>query len=180
MEMIELKGREFLMCNIGTEMNMEDELNRQIEAEGKTLSWSVLIMHIQEGNFLETTGSVYYSGFKFFEADQAFQFLKKWELLSDYSIEHQERIIEQINLFVKSGLKNTSGYGFSYGYKASAECYRETEKEIKISFIDDSDTLYFDAIIDKRSGIVSFEYLGVYCQQQFSKPFEDKSLKVTL
>lgn len=164
------------MNKIRADLNIESEILLQIKAEGKHLSRSVSLMDPSEENYIETVGSVYYSGYKFYDAESALEWLKKWELLSDFSSNKQEKIIQEITKFIESKLVDTPGYDFPSGYKVAAECYRESQSEIKLMFIDDSDSPYIDAIVNKGTGRVAFKYLGMYCD--LSQPFDEKVLKI--
>ncbi|HBO5951912.1 TPA: hypothetical protein L4613_006341 [Pseudomonas aeruginosa] len=162
----------------GSLNDIEANLERLLEAEEKSLSWSISFM-CEEGIELESVGSVYYSGNSFYNAEDAYQYLKEKNLLSEFSLSQQEKIIDQVKAFVNLQISENPNYCSHSGYKASPECYRETENKIMVAFIDDSDQLYFDAIIDKICGNVRFEYLGQY-ETEGSRPFENRSFKISV
>ena len=136
------------------------EINRFISVSQKFLSSTVYFIE-DVGNPLRISGSVYYAE-KFSSAGGAIEYLKKYELLCDYSESKQKEIEAAVHSFLKSVLPQVPTYHDPNGYAVYPECYRESNSAVKILFIDDSDAPYIEALVNKNTGDVNFEYCGRY------------------
>ncbi|KMM61067.1 hypothetical protein ACH95_08000, partial [Bacillus glycinifermentans] len=76
------------------------EINRFISVSQKFLSSTVYFIE-DVGNPLRISGSVYYAE-KFSSAGEAIEYLKKYELLCDYSESKQKEIEAAVHSFLKS------------------------------------------------------------------------------